>query len=335
MLRSALPVLPVLALLLSLAATAAAVGPSPVRPVSTYSIVALDPDTGELGVAVQSHWFSVGALVPWARSGVGAVATQSLVDPSYGPLGLELMTAGRSAPQALHGLLQADPHPEIRQVAMIDAAGRVSAHTGSDCIPEAGHRTGENYSVQANLMAHDTVPDAMAEAFEAAGGDLAERMLRALEAAEAAGGDIRGRQSAAILVVRGEATGRVWEDTLVDLRVEDHPEPLVELARLLGVHRGYAKMNEGDLAIEHDDLDAAEAAYGSAQEILGEDNLEASFWYAVALANAGEIDRAVEVFHSVFERGENWRALTPRLIDGGFLVVDEATLDRILQMEVR
>jgi uncharacterized Ntn-hydrolase superfamily protein len=313
---------------------ASATGPSPVRPVSTYSIVALDPENGELGVAVQSHWFSVGALVPWARAGVGAVATQSLVDPSYGPLGLELMAAGRSAPQALHGLLQADPHPEIRQVAMIDARGNVAAHTGSNCIPEAGNRTGENYSVQANLMANDTVPDAMAEAFERAEGDLAGRMLRALEAAEAAGGDIRGRQSAAILVVSGRPTGRMWEDVIVDLRVEDNAEPLVELARLLEVHRGYERMNEGDLAVEEGDLEAAEAAYGAAQEILG-DNLEASFWYAVALCNAGEVDRAVELFQDVFERGENWRVLTPRLLEGGYLVADEATLQRILHRRER
>ena len=163
-------------------ANAFALDASPIRPVSTYSIVARDPDTGELGVAVQSHWFSVGAIVPWAEAGVGAVATQSLVDPSYGPLGLQIMAAGRDAGQALEGLLKADAHPEIRQVAMIDAAGIVAAHTGSGCIPEAGHRIGENYSVQANLMARDVVPDRMAEAFENATGDLADRMMAALEA---------------------------------------------------------------------------------------------------------------------------------------------------------
>ena len=197
-----------IALLLTGVASAALAGqPSPVRPVSTYSIVALDPETGELGVAVQSHWFSVGALVPWARAGVGAVATQSLVEPGYGPLGLELMAAGKTASQALDALKVADAHPEIRQVAMVDAEGNVAAHTGDNCIPEAGHRTGENYSVQANLMANDTVPDAMARAFESAEGDLAARLLAALQAAEAAGGDIRGKQSAAILVVSGEPTG--------------------------------------------------------------------------------------------------------------------------------
>ena len=319
-------------LIASIPANAFAANASPIRPVSTYSIVALDPETGELGVAVQSHWFSVGAMVPWARAGVGAVATQSLVDPSYGPLGLQIMAAGRDAQHALDGLLTADSSPEIRQVAMIDAAGNVAAHTGSNCIPEAGHRTGENYSVQANLMASDIVPERMAEAFEAATGDLADKMMAALNAAQAAGGDIRGKQSAAILVVSGQPTGRVWEDTLIDLRVEDHEEPLKELARLLNINRGYAKMNEGDLAVEHGDLVAAESAYGAAREILG-DNLEAGYWYAIALCNAGEIDRAVEVFHEIFAQGENWRELTPRLIAGGFLVADEATLERILDME--
>lgn len=302
---------------------------SPIRPVSTYSIVARDATTGQLGVAVQSHWFSVGALVPWARAGVGAVATQSLVDPTYGPLGLELMAAGRSAPDALRGLVEADAHPEIRQVAMIDGEGRVAAHTGEGCIPEAGHVVGEGFSVQANLMERSTVPAAMARAYEAAEGDLADRLMAALRAAESEGGDIRGRQSAAMLIVRGEATGPAWQDVLVDLRVEDHPSPLEELGRLLQIHRGYEKMNEGDLAIEHGDLGAAERAYGEAQRILG-DNLEASFWYAVALCNAGRIEEAVATFHEIFARGENWRVLTPRLVATGFLVAEPALLERII-----
>lgn len=296
---------------------------------ATYSIVARDPDTGQLGVAVQSHWFSVGALVPWAEAGVGAVATQSLVDPSYGPLGLDLMRAGRSASQSLEGLLVADAHPEIRQVAMIDADGDVAGHTGTSCIPHAGHVTGEGFSVQANLMDRDTVPEAMAAAFRRAEGDLAARMLAALRAAQDEGGDIRGEQSAALLVVEGTPTGRPWSDVVVDLRVEDHDDPIGELTRLLQVHRGYEKMNEGDLALERGDVDAAQQAYGEAQAVLG-DNLEASFWFAVALANAGEDDRAVEMFHRIFEQGENWRRLTPRLVEGGFLQVDQELLERIV-----
>src|SRR5216683_3846227 len=195
------------------------------RPVHTFSIVARDPATGELGVAVQSHWFSVGAMVPWAEAGVGAVATQSFVDASYGPLGLELMRAGRSAPEALRGLLAADDGRDVRQVAMIDAQGRVAAHTGSKCIAAAGNLVGANYSVQANLMEKPSVWPAMARAFEAATGDLTDRLLAALEAAQREGGDIRGQQSAAILVVSGKPTGRAWIDRKVDLRVEDSADP--------------------------------------------------------------------------------------------------------------
>jgi uncharacterized Ntn-hydrolase superfamily protein len=302
---------------------------SPLRPVSTYSIVARDPLTGDLGVAVQSHWFSVGALVPWARSGVGAVATQSLVDPSYGPLGLELMAAGKSAPRTLEALLLADEHPEIRQVAMIDAQGRVAAHTGTGCIPEAGHRAGEGYSVQANLMDPSTVPDAMAEAFEGAEGELAARLLAALDAAQADGGDIRGRQSAAILVVRAKSTGQEWNDRLVDLHVEDHPQPLVELRRLYQIHLGYARMNEGDLALERGELEAAELAYGEAEELLP-GNLEARFWHAVALVNADQLEKALPIFAGVFAQGDNWRRLVPRLVESGFLPEDPAVVERIL-----
>jgi len=315
----------VLALLLVL--TSVSLFVTPAR--ATYSIVARDPDTGQLGVAVQSHWFSVGALVPWAQAGVGAVATQSLVDPTYGPLGLDLMRAGRSASQSLEGLLVTDAHPEIRQVAMIDADGNVAAHTGTNCIPHAGHVTGENFSVQANLMDRETVPQAMASAFRSTDGDLAARMLAALQAAQDEGGDIRGEQSAALLVVSGTPTGRPWADVVVDLRVEDHDDPVGELTRLLEVHRGYEKMNEGDLALERGDVDAAQQAYGEAQTVLG-DNLEASFWFAVALANAGEDDRAIAMFHRIFEQGENWRRLTPRLVEGGFLQVDEEMLERMV-----
>ncbi len=317
-------------LVLALAATSSqAFEASPLRPVNTYSIVARDPISGEMGVAVQSHWFSVGSVVPWARAGVGAVATQSMVDASYGPLGLDLMQAGRSASAALRGLLEADDASEIRQVAMIDSKGDVAAHTGARCIPAAGHVVGENFSVQANLMDRTTVPAAMAQAFHQSRGPLAERLLAALEAAQGEGGDIRGKQSAAILVVKGESTGRPWADTVVDLRVEDHPEPVQELKRLLRLHRGYEQMNEGDLAVEKGDLAAAEVSYGHAQDIL-EGNLEASYWYAVALCNSGQIDAAVEKFHRIFAGGENWKRLTPRLVETGYLEASPEVLERIL-----
>ena len=302
--------------------------PQPVRPVHTYSIVARDPKTGELGVAVQSHWFSVGALVPWAEAGVGAVATQSLVDPSYGPLGLELMRAGRAAPDALAGLVAADAGREVRQVAMIDAQGRVAAHTGNQCIAAAGHQTGANFSVQANLMEKDTVWPAMARAFEAAQGDLAERLLAALEAAQREGGDIRGKQSAAILVVSGKPSGKPWVDRKVDLRVEDSPEPLVELRRLLKVNSAYQHMNEGDLCAEKKDWACAAREYGAAQKLLP-DQMEVVFWHAVTLVTSGRVEESLPLFKKVFAAEPIWAELVGRLPAAGLLPKDEAVIARI------
>lgn len=319
----------VLACLLSLAAAA---GPAPgaVRPVHTYSIVARDPDSGELGVAVQSHWFSVGTLVPWARAGVGAVATQSFIDVRYGVEGLDLMAQGRTAPQALATLLREDPAPAVRQVAMIDAQGRIAQHTGEQCIRHAGHLAGADFAVQANLMLAPGVPEAMAAAFRAARGTLAERMLAALEAAQAAGGDLRGKQSAAMRVVRAQATDRPWEDTLVDLHVEDHPAPLRELRRLLVLDSAYDRMNDGDHALERNDVDAALRYYGAA-EALAPANIEMKFWHAVSLVNARRIDAALGVFDTVFRADSGWRALVPRLVEARLLEADAATLKRIEQ----
>jgi len=320
------------AALLALAAalSAWAEAPEPRRPVATYSIVARDPATGELGVAVQSHWFSVGSVVPWAESGVGAVATQSFVDPSYGPLGLALMRAGRSAPDALRALVAGDEGREVRQVAMIDAAGRVGAHTGGRCIAAAGHVVDESqqFSVQANLMHHDTVWPAMARAYRESEGDLAERMLAALDAAQAAGGDIRGRQSAALIVVRGEPSGRPWEDRRFDLRIEDHPQPLVELRRLLTLQRAYQHMNAGDLAVEHGDFETAGQEY-SAAERLAPDIVEMPFWHAVTLCGSNRVDEALPIFRGVFRREPVWLELLPRLVDAGLLPADPAVLESI------
>lgn len=300
------------------------------RPVHTYSIVARDPATGEMAVAVQSHWFSVGSLVAWGEAGVGVVATQSFVDPSYGPLGLALMRAGRTAKQALEGLKAADPHPEVRQVAMLDARGNVAAHTGAKCIPAAGHIVGDNYSVQANLMLNDKVWPAMDKAYRETRGDLVERVLAALDAAQAVGGDIRGKQSAAILVVRGKSTGQPWNDTVMSLRVEDHPEPLAELRRLVRVHRAYEHMNAGDLAVERKDDAGALREYGTA-EAMFPDNLEMKFWHAVALVNMGRTDDALPLFRQIFARDPNWATLVPRLPAVDLLKADKATLDRILE----
>jgi len=297
----------------------------------TYSIVARDPATGEMGVAVQSNWFSVGSLVSWAEAGVGAIATQSFVNASFGPRGLELLKEGRDAQSVLEELIGSDEGRDMRQLAIIDAQGRVAAWTGQACIPDAGHYTGENFSVQANLMLNDTVWPAMAAAFRSAEGPLAERMVAALEAAQEAGGDIRGKQSAAILVVRGESTGKVWEDRLIDLRVEDHPEPVKEIRRLLTMFRAYEHMNNGDLALEHNDIDGALREYGAAQEMFP-DNLEMKYWHAVSLANIGRVDQSLPIFREIFRRDSNWRTLSERLPSIGLLTVSEADLQRILSV---
>jgi len=316
-----------LALVHALAAAAAPVA-APARPVATYSIVARDAATGELGVAVQSHWFSVGSSVPFAAAGVGAVATQSFVDSSYGPLGLELMRAGKSAEEALAALLAADPGREVRQVAMVDAKGRVAVHTGARCIAAAGHAIGAAFSVQANLMENDAVWPAMRRAYEAASGDLADRMLAALEAAEAAGGDIRGRQAAALLVVRPAASGRPWADRRFDLRIEDHPAPLVELRRLLGLARAYEHMNRGDELAAEARWDEAGCEYGAAAK-LAPGIAELPFWHAVTLAAAGRLDEARPLFADVFAREVRWRGLVPRLPAAGLLPADEELLKAI------
>jgi uncharacterized Ntn-hydrolase superfamily protein len=302
---------------------------SRLRPVHTYSIVARDADTGQFGVAVQSHWFSVGSLVAWAEAGVGAVATQSFIEVRYGVAGLELMRTGLSAERTLDALRRADPNPEVRQVAMIDAQGNIGAFTGTHCIAYAGDLQGENFSVQANLMINEGVPQAMAEAYRKASGSLAERMLSALEAAQAVGGDLRGMQSAALLVVSGKSTGRPWEDRLVDLQVEDHPAPLKELRRLLNVHTAYRLMNLGDQSLERKDTNGALSQYGRAEQLVP-DNLEMKFWHAVSLANAGRLNEALPLFETVFRRDEHWRILVPRLASAGLLTVDEAALARIV-----
>lgn len=288
----------------------------------TYSIVARDPVTGEMGVAVQSHWFSVGSVVSWAEAGVGAVATQSLVNPALGQKGLALLKQGKSAQEALDELIADDEERDVRQLAIVDAKGRTAAWTGKRCIPEAGHTNGENFSCQANLMLNNTVWDAMSTAFNSATGPLAERMVAALDAAQAEGGDIRGKQSAALLVVKGKATGNTWEDRLIDLRVENHAEPLKELHRLLQVYRAYEHMNNGDLATEKNDMVTAMKEYESAQQLFP-DNVEMKFWTAVTMVNNNLVKDALPLFKEVFAADANWAILVPRLRQVQLLVCND------------
>jgi uncharacterized Ntn-hydrolase superfamily protein len=294
----------------------------------TYSIVARDPETGELGVAVQSHWFSVGSVVTWAESGVGAVATQAFAEVSYGPLGLSLMGAGKTPRQSLDALLSADEASDRRQVAVVSADGTVAAHTGDRCIAEAGHRTGDGWSVQANMMLRDTVPDAMAEAYVSARGELAERLVAALDAAEEQGGDIRGRQSAAMLIVSGTPTGRQWEDRVLELRVEDHPAPLLELRRLVGLHRAYDRMNRGDEALATGEAGEAREHYEAAQEAVP-GNAELTFWKGVMLAETGRVEQARAVLETVYPQPGEWRELLRRLPPAGLLPDDPELLERL------
>ena len=300
-------------------------------PVHTYSIVALDAETGELGVAVQSHWFSVGSLVPWAKAGVGAVATQSFVKVDYGPDGLKLMEGGMSAESALNKLVLEDEGEAVRQVAMIDVKGNVATHTGSKCIYAAGHQIGNNYSVQANLMENETVWPAMAKAFENTEGDLADKMMAALYAAEGEGGDIRGKQSAAMLIVTGEPTGVSWKDVVMDIRVDDHAEPLKELKRLIRVHRAYQHANKGDHYLELEEIEKALVEYEKASEFYPE-NPELPYWSAVTLASKGNLDQALPIFREVFQKEPRLRILTPRLVNSGLLPNDPALIEAIIQI---
>ena len=298
----------------------------------TYSIVARDPSTGKMGVGVQSHWFSVGSVVSWGESGVGVIATQALVNVSFGIRGLELLRKGKTAHEALDLLLSTDEGRDIRQLAILDNQGRVVVHTGKDCIQAAGHKKGNNYSVQANMMLHDTVWPAMAKAFEAYNDlPLPERIIEVLKAAESQGGDIRGKQSAALLIVGGEKKENRWEDPEIDLRVEDHQEPLKELERLLKVHRAYEHMNNGDLALEKNDMATALKEYDASQKLMPQ-NLEMKFWTAVSLANVDKFAESLPLFQEVFKKDKNWQILAKRLPKAGLLKLTKEKLDEIMNL---
>jgi uncharacterized Ntn-hydrolase superfamily protein len=334
--------------------------PSAMRPVHTFSIVARDPQTGDLGVAVQSHWFAVGAEVTWAEAGVGAIATQSFIDPGYGKLGLDLLRAGKSADEALRALLAVDLHADSRQVAIVDSQGNVACFTGAKDMPEAGcavgklHKIassqtsqadsvmdelaeklglriylGSDFSAQANLMEKNTVWPAMGRAYEEnAHASFAERLVAALEAAQAQGGDIRGKQSAAILIVRGKSTGQPWADKLVDLRVDDSEEPIEELKRLLKYHQAYEYMERGDACSTSRDWKCAVENYGEAEKLLPE-QMEVVFWHAVTLVTSGEVEAALPLFRKVFAREPKWAELVGRLPKADLLPDDPKLIERI------
>jgi uncharacterized Ntn-hydrolase superfamily protein len=261
---------------------------------------------------------------------VGVSSTQASVEVSYGPLGLALMKGGKTPRQALKSLLAADPMPEVRQVAMLDTRGRVAVHTGHRCMPEAGHESGPGFSAQANIMRNRTVWGAMARSFSGSSGSLAERLMLALESAEEEGGDLRGRQSAAILVVKLEGSSTPWHDRLVDLRVEDHPQPLVEMRRILRIHGAFAHANEGDLLMEKGENRKAMEEYRRSAELAPE-NPELRFWQAVTLLNHGELEEGRSLLRSVFKANKDLRVLLERLPAVGMLKADEETMRQLLE----
>jgi uncharacterized Ntn-hydrolase superfamily protein len=297
--------------------------------VSTYSIVARDSLTGEMGVAVQSHWFNVGAIVGWGEAGIGVIATQSFVNVSFGIRGLELLRQGKSPKEVVDELIAGDEGRDFRQLAVLDASGRTASYTGKKCIDGAGNIAGENYSVQANLMLSDKVWAAMEKAFLETRAPLAERMIASLEAAQNVGGDIRGMQSASVITWRGTSTGEPWKDKLIDLRVEDHSSPVEELKRLLKVQRAYEHMNAGDLAVEKGDMSLAMNEYNAAMQMFP-DNIEMKYWTAVTLANNKRLDEALPLFKEVFEKDKNWLELTPRLTKSDLLNVSKEEMKRII-----
>lgn len=298
----------------------------------TFSIVARDEKTGEMAVGVQSHWFSVGTSVSWAEAGVGAVATQSFTNKSFGIRGLALLKEGKTAQQTLDILLSDDSGREVRQVGIVDAQGNVANFTGKNCVDFASDLKGKNYAVQSNMMLNNKVPAAMAKAFETNTNlPLAERVLDALKAAQMVGGDIRGKQSAAILVVKGTTSGKPWDENhLVDLRVDDNPAPLKEIERLLKTHRAYDHMNNGDLAVENNNMSLAMQEYETAMKMFPK-NLEMQYWTAITLANRGNVQKASLMLKAIYAKEPNWQKMTPRLPKSGLLTVNKKELNMLLK----
>lgn len=300
----------------------------PLQLAATYSIVARDAATSELGVAVQSHYFAVGTSVSWAEPGVGVVATQAFGNPAFGPVGLSLMRGGDSANEALRQLLADDEGRELRQAALLDAAGNVAVHTGKACVAAAGHRSGDGFSVQGNMLRSEGTWDAMAEAYESAAGDLAARMLAALEAAEFAGGDVRGRQSAALRVVSDQRGEEPWQQTWFDLRVDDHPDPVRELARLLTIRRANLLFDSAMDASRDGDHDRALKALTAARALHPSDP-QLQFWTGIVQVRAGHADAAVVSLRAAYAADPGWRELLLRLAPLGIVPNDPELLKRL------
>ncbi|MEP6615414.1 MAG: DUF1028 domain-containing protein [Ginsengibacter sp.] len=300
--------------------------------VHTFSIVARDAKTGEMGVAVQSHWFSVGTAVSWAEAGVGAVATQSFVNKSFGIRGLALLKAGATAQEVLDKLLSDDEGREVRQVAIVDNKGNVATHTGKNCIDFATQIKGDGYSVQSNMMLTDKVSKAMSVAYEKSNGKaLADRLILALEAAQQAGGDIRGQQSSAIIIVPAKSEGKPWDERTVDLRVDDSPTPIRELRRLYNMQVAYEHMNNGDLQVEKSNMTEAMNEYNAAMKMFPQ-NLEMQYWTAITLANNKQVDKAMPLLKRIFSKDNNWKELTRRLPKVKLLTVADDDLKKILAL---
>jgi uncharacterized Ntn-hydrolase superfamily protein len=283
----------------------------------TYSIVARDPETGRFGVAVQSHYLGVGPVVPWLEAGVGAVATQASVNVAFGPIGLEMLRAGMSAEETVAAVLAGDQNPQLRQLGAVDAQGRAAAHTGSETIPAAGHLVRDGFTVQGNLLRNDTCWPAMAGAYEAGlaeGVPFVERLLRAMEAAEGEGGDVRGRQSAAIMVVDAQLQQAAWRGRLLDMRIEDHPDPVPELRRIVTLQLAYDLLNdEGDAAKSGMN---AEDRYAEARR-MAPNAYELVFWRALELATAGNVDGARREMAIAVRANESWRRTLEHLAQAG------------------
>lgn len=300
------------------------------RPVATYSIIGIDPEKDLIGVALQSHYFAAGSMVPWAEPGVGAVIIQSIpkLAYDYGMAGIDLMRSGLSAGEALRRLIADDDRSAYRQVAMADVKGAPVNFTGESCVAHAGQACGETYACQANMMLETGVPEAMAEAFTATNGDLPGRLLAALGAAEAKGGDIRGKQAAALVVVRRNSEGHHLEDRPFDLRVDSHEEPLDELDRLVRLKNAYHHNTRGDAALVREDFDLALREYQRSEKAFG-GQTELHFWRSLALLNQGREEEAMPLLRGLFEADRKWLTLFDRVSDTGLLDKDPKLRQRL------